>query len=328
MLYRELVKNSNVADQTVFVIGHRNPDFDSVASAVSYAYLLRQLGIHAEAAIGSEVNNETACGLKLFHLKAPQIISNAQGKQFVLVDHSSYSQAIDGMKQARIVGIIDHHGIGDVVCNEPVNVRSGAVGATVTLIWLSYMECGIEIEQEMAGLMLAGLLSDTRNMKRNVTAADEAAYHALKDLAKIEDIDLLYQTMAEAAASYGEQTDREIYYSDCKEYVWGGKRISIADVNALNEEKVIVLAEKMYAVMKKEHEITGVDLSFCIINNQGNNESENRMYMLAYGKDAVAILDRAFHTYDGNRYFIFKEKLSRKTEIVPVLSEIIAKENE
>ena len=175
---------------------------------------------------------------------------------------------------------------------------------------------------------MAGLLSDTRNMERNVTAADQRVYEILKDIAKIEDIDLFYQGMAKAAASYGNMTDREIYYSDYKEYVMKDKRVAIADVNALNEKKVKELSDRMYEIMKEEHEISGANHSFCIINNKGNDENENMMYMLAYGKESAEILEETFHTYDGKRYFVFKEKLSRKTEIVPALSEMLKKENE
>lgn len=321
--YRDLLTSFDYGGETTYVIGHKSPDSDTVGSAMAYAYLLNQLGINAQAAVSARVNNETQYALDFFGLEAPPVIDNAEGKQFILVDHSTYSQTIDGMDGARVAGIVDHHGIGDVTTSEQINVRSAPVGATASLIFLSYQECDVEIPRDMARVMLMSLLSDTRNMKRNVTEIDRAAYNALTGIADIEDIDALYQGMAEALASYGEMSDREIYLSDYKEYDAGGKTFGIADVNAFGEEKVREMAERMLQVMGKAYEDSGLDYLFTIINNKGDDDSENMMYMVAFGNGAEEVLEEAFHNFDGDRFFVFKENLSRKTTIVPALSEII-----
>ena len=98
--------------ETVWVIGHKNPDADSVGSAIACAHLLRALGVPAEAAIAGPVNGETKCALDLFGLETPPVIGRAEEQPFVLVDHSAYSQAVDGMEFARVAAVVDHHAPG------------------------------------------------------------------------------------------------------------------------------------------------------------------------------------------------------------------------
>ena len=112
---------------------------------MAYANLLNCIGIKAQAAVSDKLNKETAYAYDKLGITAPETVSNAEGKQFVLVDHSSYSQAIDGMDAAKVVGIVDHHGIGDVTVSELINVRSAPAGATASLVYLAYRECEVEV---------------------------------------------------------------------------------------------------------------------------------------------------------------------------------------
>ena len=88
-----------------YVIGHKSPDADSIGSAIAYAWLLQQLGINAKPAAAAQVNRETRYALDFFGIEQPEILTEAEGKQFVLVDHSEYSQALDGMKESRLPAI-------------------------------------------------------------------------------------------------------------------------------------------------------------------------------------------------------------------------------
>ncbi len=323
--YRDLLLSFDYGDEVTYVIGHKNPDSDTVGCAMAYANLLNEIGISAEAAISGPVNNETQYVFDALGISPPAVMESAAGKQFVLVDHSTYGQAIDGMQDARVVGIVDHHGIGDVVTSEQINVRSAPAGAAATLVFLSYQECDVPISKDMARIMLMAILSDTRNMSRNVTAADRDAYDTLTKIADIKDIDALYKGMAEALTSYGDMTVWEIFQSDYKEYNAGGVSYCIGDVNAYGEENVREIADRMYAIMADRYESMGLDMVFTIINNKGDDESENMMYMVAYGNGAEELLQEAYGNYDGSRYFIFKDNLSRKSDIVPALEKILTR---
>ncbi len=323
--YRSLLLAVDYGDQVTYVIGHKSPDSDTVGSAMACAWLLNELGVRAEAAVSGPVNRETALALDFFGLEAPAVLDDARGKQFVLVDHSAYSQAIDGMAQARIVGIVDHHGIGDVSNSEFINVRSAPVGATASLVYQTYMECEVPIPRDMARVMMMSLLSDTRNMARNVTAIDREAFDRLKEIADLADPDAFYQQMAEAIASYGDMSEWEIFRSDYKEYNEAGFTFGIADVNAFGENAVRAMADRMHQVMEEQYESMGLDMLYTIVNNKGDDESENMMYMTAYGVGAAETLQEAYGNNDGALYFIFKDNLSRKKDIVPAIVDVLEK---
>lgn len=319
--YRDLMTGIGDILETTYVIGHKNPDSDSVGSAMAFAHLLRELGIEAEAAVCGAVNNETQFVLDTFGLEAPEVLENAEGRRIALVDHSSYAQAVPGAEKAIITAVLDHHGMGDIADGTLFWVRSAPVGATASLVFLTYMECGVEIPEDMARVMLMGILSDTRGMARNVSALDRIAYDTLVEIAQILDSDALYSSMAGALASYGEMDDLAIFMSDYKEYSAGGKRFGVAVANAFGEEEVRLMAERMDALMEEVRAERDLDMLFVIVNNKGSDKSENMMYMLAFGDGAEELLEMLYHNSDGDHYHVFKENLSRKTSVVPAIIE-------
>ena len=150
----------------------------------------------------------------------------------------------------------------------------------------------------MARIMLMSILSDTRNMTRHVTSADQSAYDTLTEIAAIEDIDALYEGMARAGASYGDMTDLEIFHSDYKEYEVDGTTFCIGDVNAFGEEDVREMADRMYQVMEDKYDTMGLDMLFMKINNKDEGASENMMYMVACGPGAEELLQEIYNNYD------------------------------
>ncbi len=324
-IYRDLLLSQDYGDRTTYVIGHRSPDSDTVTSAIAYAYLLRELGIDAEPAVSGKLNNETATALSFLMIEPPQIVDNADNGQFILVDHSSYSQAIKGMDEARILGIVDHHGIGDVSTGDIVNVRFAPAGATVSIIYMMYMECGLPIPGPISRAMLVGLLSDTKNMTKGVTQVDRNAYSYLVSRAQIKDVDALYSMMERASTSYGNMSIREIFYSDCKEYEIEGKRFAIAEASAYGEEAVRKMTDSLYSFMEENYQSLGLDMLFAKVSNKNSSGDENMMYMASYGEGAAELLEEALGHYDGEKYFIFREGLSRKRSVVPAITDVLKK---
>jgi len=312
-----MLKQFDFGDNITYVIGHKSPDSDTVGSAMAFADLLNKLDIKAQAVVSGPVNGETQYYLDYFGIKVPEILTNAEGKQFVLVDHSNYLQAIDGMKSARIVGIIDHHNIGDVSTSEVIYSRFAPVGAAASIIYLMYNEFNIPISEETAKVMLMSILSDTGNLTKNTTKSlDKVAYENLKKIAGIEDLDTIYNGMVEAKASYGNKTDEEIYKSDYKEYEVNGKSFCMGNVNASGEEAMKEMADRIYNYMEENYEKSGFNMMFAMVNNINENENENKSYVFGYGENVLEILKTAFGDFDGN-YYITKEYLSRKTHVIP-----------
>jgi len=323
--YLDALKQFDYKNQTTYVIGHKSPDCDTVGSAIAYADLLNKLGIEAKPAVSGPLNSETKYFFEEFKLNSPELLTDATGKQFVLVDHSNYSQAIDGMKSARIVGIVDHHNVGDIITSEIVNARFAPVGATASIIFQMYHEYNIPISKKIARVMVMSILSDTRNLAKATTrSVDKNALKILKKISKINNVDEIFEGMLEAKTSYKGMTDEEIYNSDFKEYEIGGKKICFGNVDAMEEEKARDLAERMYNYMEKSYADSGFDIMFSMVSNKNEDENENKTFIVSYGDGAVELVEKAFGPLGDEKYYVTKEVLSRKTHAIPAITEILS----
>ena len=135
-LNRSSIERLSTEDGPIYVIGHRSPDSDTVCSAIAYARLLGMLGFKAEARITGDVNRETVFILNEAGADLPPVLEDASGENIFLVDHSEYAQAAEGMEDAHIVGILDHHGVGSVSTGQQLVYEARPIGATATIIWL------------------------------------------------------------------------------------------------------------------------------------------------------------------------------------------------
>lgn len=317
--YADILRSVDYGDQVTYVIGHKSPDADTIGTAIAYAHLLQELGINAKAAATAKVNQETKYVLDLYGLEQPEILDSAAGKQFVLVDHSEYTQALDGMKNARVVGIVDHHGIGDIRNTERIVVISLPAGATASIIYKLYLDCNVGIPRDIARVMLMSILSDTKGMTSNVTGLDRDAYDFLLSVADISDIDALYAGMKAAKTSYEEMTASEIFYNDYKEYLAGEYAFGIGNVFADTEENIEVLSQKIEAEFSSIYASNKLDMLFCMIS------TDDMTRLIWYGEDAEKAVYACFPDYDGSGYLIFTPKVSRKENIVPPLTAVLEK---
>ena len=313
-LLADLLRSVDYGDGVTYVIGHKSPDADTIGSAIAYAWLLQQLGINARPAAAAEVNRETRYALDLFGMAQPEILTDAAGKQFILVDHSEYSQALDGMKDARVVGIVDHHGIGDVRNTQRIPVLSLPAGAAASIVYRMYLDCGVEMPRDMARVLLMAVLSDTKGMVSNVTQLDREAVDALRVIAEIRDIGALYAGMKAAKASFEGMTVSEIFHSDYKEYTAGAVTFGVSSVYTEAEESLAELAEKIEAEFPSLYAQDGQDLLFCLIS------TDETSWMIWYGEGAEQSVRESFPEYDGSGRMIFVPKASRKENIVPPLT--------
>ena len=318
--YVQLLQKIDYGSEVTYVIGHKSPDPDSIGSAIAFAELLNANGIQAVPAASERIDNESAYALQALGLEAPRILDDARDKQFILVDHSSYAHAIDYMAQARIVGILDHHGMGDVKSPEVIPVLSMPVGATGSLICLCFQECQTEITPSAARAMLMGILSDTRNMTYNVTDLDREAYETLLPIAGIEDTDALYEGMSSAKMSYDGMTTEEIFNSKYKEYTAGPYHFGIASVYASPETIADVSAE-MKQYMEEIYPQSNQDYLFCMVSDSGST------WLSWVGDGSEELVRESYEEYDGSEYIVFRPATTRKLKIVPPLMKVLENRN-
>ena len=152
----------------VYVTGHKSPDTDSIAAAISYSYLKRQLGMDAVAARAGEPNKETKFALDYFKVEAPVLLTSVARKseedektKLILVDHNESKQCVDGIKDADVLELIDHHRLGDFETESPIFILIRPVGCVNTVIYGLYKQNGVKPSKEVAGMMLSAIISDT-----------------------------------------------------------------------------------------------------------------------------------------------------------------------
>ena len=309
---------------TIYVTGHKSPDSDTVGSSIAYASLLRELGYDARPVVLEDINQETRYILETGGLETPMLLDDASGCNMVLVDHSEYSQAAEGLRDANVITIIDHHGAGSITTGNRLIYDARPLGSTATIIWIRYRNYGIEPDPKTAYAMVGSILSDTRNLQSNATTfADRAALKALSLLAGISDTDALYQELYLASISYDGMTDEEIFFNDYKEYERGGKKFGIGCVNAYDEAGAGNLVERMTNVFSSDDAPNGMDMSFAEISifHDGisvsylvpSNEAAAEVIEAAFGNDAV---------YDGVSYRL-EPGISRKQVLVPAITDIL-----
>ena len=324
-LNRESIEKISIEEGPVYVIGNRSPDSDTVCSAIAYARLLTMLGYPANAAITAPVNKETAYILKTAGVETPPVLEDASGKTIFLVDHSEYSQAAEGMENAHIAGILDHHGIGTVSTGHQVVYEAKPIGATATIVWLDYLNYGLEIDRETAAVLLGAVLSDTTNLTGStVTEADRKAAADLAVRAEIGDVDAFYRGLHTEALSYEGMSDEEILFSDYKEYEVAGVRFGIGSVSVIDEDSAKAMAERMKKALPDGFGTKQVDLLYAAVGiREGSVKTDYVIPCEGQSREYFEAAFTGYDEYDGTSYIFRNGGLGRKTKFVPGLTEYL-----
>ena len=325
VLNRTELEKLDVTGDKIYVIGHKSPDPDTIISAIAWAKLLNELGFNAEARMTEEPDVESRFILEHAGVTAPEILFDASGENIFLVDHSEYNQAVEGMQDAHIVGILDHHGVGSVTTGNVVYYHSTGIGAAATLVWLTYLNYGVEIDETIAHLLLGAILSDTANLGSTYTTeADKAAVEYLQPLSGIEDTTAYYKEMYVEKLSYKGMSDMDILFSDYKEYESAGRKFGIGLVYVIDEEHAANMAVRMKDVLEEGHQSKDVD--FMLVEIGIREDGVKIDYIVACDDYAEKLMKDCFPDYDeyNGTAFIFRTGMGRKTKLVPGLTDFLA----
>ncbi|GIO25534.1 manganese-dependent inorganic pyrophosphatase [Ornithinibacillus bavariensis] len=305
------------------VFGHKNPDTDTICSALAYANLKNKLGVNAEPARLGEVNKETNYALNYFNVEAPQLIDAvpADVEQVILVDHNEFQQSVSNIKDVRILEVIDHHRVSNFETKEPLYFRAEPVGCTATILYKMYKENDIEVTKEIAGLLLSAIISDSLLLKSpTCTQEDVDAAHELADIAGVE-LEKYGLDMLQAGADLSDKSAAELISMDAKEFAMGDAKVEIAQVNTVDASKVYELQTELEEVMDKAINEKGLDLFLFVVTDIINNDSE----VLARGKGYEKVADAFGVTLDNSHRALLKGVVSRKKQIVTALTDAFTK---
>ena len=150
----------------ILIFGHKNPDTDTICSAIVYNNLKRLQGMDTEAVRLGELNDETKYALEYFGVSTPRLVESLkEGQHVILVDHNEFQQSANGIENAVIREVIDHHRIANFETAAPLYYRAEPLGCTATILKKIYEEQSVHINKQMAGLMLSAIISDSLLLK-------------------------------------------------------------------------------------------------------------------------------------------------------------------
>ncbi|WP_136796687.1 MULTISPECIES: manganese-dependent inorganic pyrophosphatase [Desulfosediminicola] len=239
----------------ILVVGHSNPDTDSVTSAIALAALLNAQGQEAKAVMQSTAGNlnpESTMVLERFGLTAPEEITDAAGKEIALVDFSDIAQGPANLDQATVVTIVDHHKIGDVTTNNPILFRAEPVGCTCTVLNKMFKEAGVAIPKDIAGGMLAAILSDTVNFKSpTCTEDDKVAVAELKEVAGVADTEELFMGMLKAKSSVDGVPAKDLLFRDYKDFDMNGNKVGVGQLELATLDQVAAIRADLLKAMEE-----------------------------------------------------------------------------
>lgn len=240
---------------------------------------------------------------------------NFTRKRVILLDHNEKSQSVDGIGDAKIVQVVDHHKFGNFETNEPVKINAESVGCTCTIVYGLYKEARVVPEKNIAGLMLSAILSDTLLFKSpTCTEKDIEAAGELSKISGIEDYEKFGMEMLIAGTSLDDMSAHDILNADMKEFNMSGFRIAIAQINTVDTEGVMKRKNEITDVMKKELEAHDWNLFVLIITDIIKSGST----ALVIG-EYPQILERAFSVKLEESTAWLTGVVSRKKQIVPFM---------
>lgn len=259
------------------------------------------------------INNKGEC-LGLIRLTGP---NDYEKQKVILVDHNNFAQSVDGLDEANILEIIDHHNLGAIGTSLPINFRSKPVGCTSTMIYDMYKEEHVAIPKNMAGLMLSAILSDTLLLTSPTTTEDDRfAAVKLASIAKV-DIDTYGIEMLKAASSIEGKSPEELIKTDFKSYVVGDKLLGISQIMTMD---IDTIENHMDEYIAKLNEM--VELNYSIVTIFITDIIKNGSYVL-YNEKAADIIKDAFGLKNIHQCMFLPKIVSRKKQIQPNIISVL-----
>ncbi|MBC8589742.1 putative manganese-dependent inorganic diphosphatase [Wansuia hejianensis] len=240
-------------------------------------------------------------------------------KKVILVDHNERSQSIDGLEEAEILEIIDHHRVADVFTGSPIYFRNEPVGSTSTIISSILFENGRRPSKKIAGILAAGIISDTLLFESPTSTNTDKLM--LERLAKIADLDVekFAMEMFKAGTSLVGRTPQELLSQDFKAFTINDQKIGIAQVYTMDPESLKDMKEDLIKLMDERAEEYGYSMFILMLTDIFNQASE--MITVGPNREQVA---RAFGTNLVNNSFYAPGVLSRKKQVVPPITNMIS----
>jgi len=306
---------------SAYAVGHKVPDSDSICSAIALSYLKKATGEDVKPARLGKLSPETLFILDKFGFEQPELkMTFADTDGIYVVDHSDRIQGPDDIDDTTVLGIIDHHKLGDITTSTPLECWIRPVGCTNTIIKMMYDFHSVEIPKDIAGAMMCAILSDTVIFKSpTCTTADIKCVEALAEIAGIEDYKALGMEMFKVKSAVEGTPVRDLVLRDFKDFNMHGNKVGIGqleviDLSVFDEMKEEFLADM--AALKAEGERHSVMLLLTDIMKEGSE--------ILVVSDNADLTEKAYGQATVNDKVWIDGIMSRKKQVVPPLQDSLA----
>ena len=304
----------------LYTCGHIIPDSDSVCSAISLAYLLNKIGRPATPARQGELNPETKFILDKFGFEAPVLKTSFAGDELFITDYSDIAQAPQDLDKTTVVGIVDHHKLGDITTSAPLECWIRPVGCTNTIVKEMYDYHKVEIPANIASIMLCAILSDTVIFKSPTsTAIDLQVVRELAKIAGIEDFGALGMEMFKVKSEVEGTPIRELVMRDYKNFDMHGQKVGVGQLEVVDGSVFDKIKDELMEDIKKvkdEQNLHTVALLLTDIMKEGSE--------ILVSSDDTSIFEKAFNCKLEDGKVWLDGCLSRKKQIIPFLEPAFA----
>jgi len=296
-------------------IGHKNPDTDSVLSAILVSRFGEKIfGLDIEAVTAGSVNNETKYVLNLLKIKKLRILKKIKNEKVVLVDTTEPSQIIDGLTEENLTAIIDHHNLGGLKSMKPIYARIEPIGCTGSVIYKILREKNIKIDKTSAILIITCILSDTLNFHSPTsTNEDKKIFRELNKITKL-DTKKFTETLFTAKSSLKGISVKDIANKDYKKFEMGKSKVGIGVWETTNPESVNLQKDKIIEKLVDKKTKEKIDYMFFAVVDIIKNNS----YLYVIGDEEEMLAKKIFGVAKDGIVFL-KGTVSRKKQLVPPL---------
>lgn len=305
-------------DKMNLVFGHKKPDTDSIASAIVMANLQTKIGDYSESFRLGNVNRETEFALKTFGVKTPELLEKIEdNSNVIMVDSNEFTQSAEGIENANIKMIVDHHRLNLQTTN-PVFCMVEPVGCTSTILYKLYKQNEIDIKPEMAGLMLSAIVSDTLLFKSpTCTEQDKLVASRLSSIAGLG----MYEyglDMLKAGTNLDGYTAEEIINTDSKPFEKNGIKFVISQINSADVDSVLKNKKELEHAIENEILLNNLDCYIFMVTDI--LEASSKVIVLGNRRD---IFEKAYETKLCDNIAILNGVVSRKKQMLPKILDAI-----
>ena len=300
---------------STYIFGHTNPDSDSIVGAISLSYLKNQLGEDCIATRQGDISPETEFILNRFGGKLPELKTSYAGENVYLVDFSDLAQAPKDIKEATILGIVDHHKLGDITTDTPLECWIRPIGCSNTVIKEMYDYYKVEIPKDIAGMMMCAILSDTVIFKSpTCTKVDTKAVKELAEICGVEDYKALAMEMFIAKSAVEGASARNLNTRDYKAFDMNGTKVGIGQLEMVDISVLDGRINELFDDMKLMKQEDGLHTIIILLTDIMKEGSQ-----LLVISDDLSKVENAFGIKIQNNQAWLDGVLSRKKQVIPFL---------